>query len=397
MRQSTLVLTALTLIALAPETSAALPAWARKYNMKCASCHYPAVPRLNATGFSFKWAGYRMPNEIGENMEVKKMEEYFSTRGILQYSLSKTQREPADVNGLSSPAVSVFAAGGLGKNYGAYFELERQEAGNVDLVAIVSGVWGKEGGYGGVRAGTGHLLVGGALAGFDRPTGILVPLPLAEPTTAGIPFRFAGDQAGVEAFYVIGGKNRTSVQILNGLSAPTSDGSEGGASTKNDVLISNQFMWDDAGSGVTAIGYFGRIAGLDATAADLSSRYYRLAATANKFLGPFEVLGGYVYSNDSRLPLTTAITSVTATGSGYWVYGGYSMPKTHWTVFGRYEFLDPNRNESDDGLRRVVVGSVIPATLPEYLRLGVEYFRDLPQLTRAPRRNGISFQLFVAF
>lgn len=26
-----------------------IPAWARKYNMNCSGCHYPAAPRLNAT------------------------------------------------------------------------------------------------------------------------------------------------------------------------------------------------------------------------------------------------------------------------------------------------------------------------------------------------------------
>ncbi len=40
---------------------ALIPAWARKYNMNCSGCHYPAPPRLNATGQRFKWAGYRMP------------------------------------------------------------------------------------------------------------------------------------------------------------------------------------------------------------------------------------------------------------------------------------------------------------------------------------------------
>ena len=397
MRRKHFVWSALMLIALSPQKGSALPAWARKYNMKCSGCHYPTVPRLNATGIAFKWAGYRMPNEIGENLEVKKIEEYLSTRGILRYSYSKTSGAPTEVNALSAPAVSVFAAGGIGKHYGTYFELERQEEGTVDLVAVVSAVWGKEQGFGGVRAGTGHLLIGGALAGFDRPTGILTPLPLDQATTAAVPFRFAGDQAGVEAFYVIGGKNRTSVQVLNGMNAPNSDGTEGGVSTKKDFLISNQFMWDDAGSGITTIGYFGKLASANTDAVGLNTRYYRLAATANKFVGPFEVLAGYVYSKDSNLPVSTSITSSTATGSGYWMSGEYSVPKSHWTVFGRYEYLDPNRKESDDALRRIVVGSVIPATLPEYLRLGVEYFRDLPQLRGSPRRNGIALEAFIAF
>ncbi|MGE5760566.1 MAG: hypothetical protein ACM37V_09455, partial [Gemmatimonadota bacterium] len=42
--------------------TAAIPAWARKYNVNCSHCHYPAPPRLNATGLRFRWAGYRMPD-----------------------------------------------------------------------------------------------------------------------------------------------------------------------------------------------------------------------------------------------------------------------------------------------------------------------------------------------
>ncbi len=397
MRSNHLGFTALLLVALSPASSNALPAWARKYNMKCSGCHYPVVPRLNATGIAFKWAGYRMPNEIGENLEVKKIEEYLSTRGIVRYSYAKTERAPTEVNALTAPKVSVFAAGGIGKRYGTYFELEREEEGTVDLVAVVSAVWGNENGFGGVRAGTGHLLVGGALAGFDRPTGILTPLPLSETTTAAVPFRFAGDQSGVEAFYVLGGKNRTSVQILNGTSAPNEDGTEGRANTKNDFLVSNQFMWDDAGSGITTIGYFGKLASANAEAGSPTTRYYRLAASANKFMGPFELLAGYVYSKDSNLPVSTQNTRTTANGSGYWLSGEYSVPKSHWTIFGRYEFLDPNRKTSEDALRRIVLGSVIPATLPEYLRLGVEYFRDVPQLRGSARRNGIALEVFVAF
>lgn len=399
MRLALVVALAVGATALSPVQARAIPSWARKYNMDCSGCHYPTVPRLNATGLTFKWAGYRMPNEIGDQMEVKKIEEYLAVRGIIQYSYAKTQRERADENALTSPAVSLFAAGGVGKNYGAYFEFEREAEGTVDLVAQLNGVWGTEESFGGLRAATGHILVGGALAGFDRPPGILVPLPLAQPTTSAIPFQFAGDQAGVEAFYVLGTRNRTSVQLLNGIVAG-GEGREGRTSTKKDFVVTNQFMWDAIGSGITAIGYFGSIAGLDSQSVDATSRYVRLAASANKFLGPFEAQGGYVYSKDSRLPtggVTPLFDASTATGSGYWLSGLFSAPKTHWTMFGRFESLDPNRDFAADALRRVVVGTFVPVNKPEYLRFGVEYFHDTPQLSGAPARNGLTAQALVAF
>ncbi len=167
----------------------ALPSWARKYNMNCSGCHYPTVPRLNATGLSFKWAGYRMPSEIGKNAEVKKIEEYLAARVVVQYDYTKTEKQPADANSLGLPSASLFAAGAIGTNYGAYMEFEREPEGTIDLIGQIGGVWGKENGFGGVRVGQGHMIIGGAVAGFDRPTGIVSPLALSVSTTRGVPLR----------------------------------------------------------------------------------------------------------------------------------------------------------------------------------------------------------------
>ena len=40
----------LLLVPLLPQSLPAIPAWARRYNMNCSGCHYPAVPRLNEIG-----------------------------------------------------------------------------------------------------------------------------------------------------------------------------------------------------------------------------------------------------------------------------------------------------------------------------------------------------------
>ena len=376
-----------------------IPAWARKYNMNCSGCHYPTVPRLNAQGLAFKWAGYRMPDEIGKNAEVKKIEEYLSARLITRYVYTKTEGQSADTNTFIVPSASIFAGGGLGTNYGAFVEFERTPDAAVDLIGQVIGVWGKEKGFGGVRVGQGHMIVGGAVAGFDRPTGILAPLALDEQTTPGVPFRFAGDVAGIEAFYVFGGINRTSVQFVNGLA----EGGEGmetaTTTTTHDLVVTNQLMLDDLGANLAAVGYFGSISGLDTAQANLKSRYYRLGVSANKFVGGFEGQAGYVYSNDSRLPIgaTSTFTSSTLSGNGYWLYGGYTVKPSYWTVYGRYEFLDPDRSLRDNASRRVVLGSVLPVNVPEYLRIGLEYFRDTPQGADTPRRQGLRTEFHIAF
>lgn len=383
----------------APQSAGALPAWARKYNMNCSSCHFPTVPRLNATGFAFKWAGYRMPGEIGKNAEVKKIEEYLAARAVMQYVYTKTENEPADENGLVVPSASIFAGGAIGTNYGAYLEFERSPDGAIDLIGQISGVWGKENGFGGLRVGQGHLLVGGVVAGFDRPTGILSPLPLSEPLTRGVPFKFTGDAAGVEAFYVFRGMYRTSLLYANGLAAGGEEMEGGATPTSHDWVFTNQLMLDDIGAAVAAVGYFGAVRGLDAAQDDLKSRYYRLGLSANKYLGPFEAQAGYTYANNSRLPIgeTLGFTSPKLSGNGYWLYGGYTVKPTFWTVYSRWEVLDPDRKTSDDAMRRFVFGSVLPVNVPEYLRLGLEYFLDTPQGSGALKRQGARAEVLLAF
>ena len=381
------------LIGIASEAHA-IPAWARKYNMNCSGCHYPVMPRLNADGLAFKWAGYRRPDEIGESMEVKKIEEYLAARGIVRYSYAKTRDMDADVNSFSIPSASLFAAGPVGKNFGGFFEFERDADGAVDLMGSVAAVWGSEKSFGGLRFVQGHMIVGGAVAGFDRPIGVLTPLPLSEQNTIASPFTFAGDLAGLEASYVYAGRNRTSIGVVNGTMA---GGEEMGMSTKKDFFVTNQLIWDADGGGLNLVGYYGTVAGLDTLQPDVNSHYYRLAATANHYIGPFEGLAGYVYGKDSDLPIGTTFTSSSASGASYWFSGAYIMPQTHFTLYSRYEFLNPDRSVNDAGTKRLVVGGVLPVNVPEYLRLGLEYFHDTPRLSGAPTRQGVFAEAQLAF
>src|SRR5262245_23064245 len=58
----------------------AMPMFARKYGVPCSTCHTSA-PRLNETGYRFRAAGFRMPEEIGrESEEAFDIFDYLSTR-----------------------------------------------------------------------------------------------------------------------------------------------------------------------------------------------------------------------------------------------------------------------------------------------------------------------------
>ncbi len=374
--------------------TAPIPAWARKYKFDCSACHWPAAPRLNGMGIRFRWAGYRMPDEIGKKVDVTDLGNYVAMRGRMQYVYDKTEGTPATSDFNWSDA-TLFFSGPFGKNYSGFFELERAAEDNIELVAQIGGIFGNQDSYVGLRTGVMHWLLRDGVAGFDRPTGIRTPMPLANPLTATIPFKFSTDQLGLEGFYVKG-RNRFSAEVLNGINT-TGAGDGADPDTDRDFVVTNQFLFNDKGSGITAVGYYGSLGGLSATAPGLTSHFWRVAGSANWIIQKLELVGGVAYGKDTDLPPVLSATDRTALG--YWAQGGYSMPvqKSLLTLYGRYEALDPNTDATNDGSKRIVFGSVLPVSLPEYLRLSVEYALDLKQAPGLPKRNAVTGEIMLNF
>lgn len=370
---------------------ALIPAWARRYNKNCNACHYPAPPRLNAEGMRFKWAGYRYPDAIGENVEVEKIQNYVSAGAEVDFTYEKTENAPATTNVFSAPGVTLFYAGPFGRHFSGFFELEHGPDGEIERIAQIGTVWGTEKAYGGFRGGQFHNLVEWGVAGFDRLPGPTMPVALDGPITGTIPFSLAGPRLGAEAYFVQG-SNRISAQVLNGITRDGA-GDVGEGNLKKDFLVTDQFLLDDAGSGVQAVGYYGSVENLDTLVSPgLTSHFWRLGASANKIYHDFEILGGVVYAKDLDLPGGAADTK----GLAYWFSGQYFVAKPSLTLYGRYEFLDPNTSVANDGTRRYVIGSILPVTLPEYLRCAVEYHLDAPQ-GGLPKTNNVTATVTLTF
>lgn len=70
----------------------AIPAFARKLNVSCNYCH-TTIPRLNATGYKYRAAGFRMPEDIGKE-STKKFElgDYFSARIQARFDVQATNQ-----------------------------------------------------------------------------------------------------------------------------------------------------------------------------------------------------------------------------------------------------------------------------------------------------------------
>jgi hypothetical protein len=373
-----------------PTAASRIPAWARKYNVNCSHCHYPAPPRLNATGLRFRWAGYRMPDEMGQQAEVNQVQNYLAAGLETTVDYEKTSGSDA-AGGFSLPAGTVFYAGPFGSNYSGFVEFEFGPDNSTERIAQVFGSWGKEKAFGGFRVGQMHNLFEWGVAGFDRPVGIEAPTPLDGPLTSSVPFALGEHALGLEGFYV-SGSNRLSAQVLNGIT-PSGEVGSVDSDINKDVLVTDQYLIDDAGSGVQAMGYYGSVVGLDPAFAGLASHFWRVGATANKIVNHFEVLGAVVFGKDSKLPAGAPDQK----GVGYWASLQYTFPqKSNFTLYGRYEFVDPNTSTAADGNHRYLVGAVLPVTLPEYLRATVEYHLDQPQ-GGAPTTNAVAAQVLLFF
>ena len=379
-------------LGLTPKLAYAIPAWARRYNMNCTGCHYPVPPVLNADGLAFKWAGYRMPDQIGKNAEVTKIGDYLAARGIFQYAWTQTSGQPAGNNSFSVPSASVWAAGPLGKWFGGFLELEASPDQTIGVKARAAGNWGSENSFGGVEIWQAHLLSEGQVAGLDRAIGPNMPLPI-DASIGAIPFVFA-DHTGMDVSWVWGKTDRLALGVANGMD-PVNPG--GVTRLRQDVFVSNQYIWDDNGGGLNLVGYYGSATAVDSAFLDATSHYYRVAVTANHWFGNFEATGGYVYGKDMDLPTGNAFTNSSLTGQAYWLGIGYTLKQTYLTFYGRWEVLDPNKGVSNDQTTRWVFGGVAPLMTPQNIRLGLEYFNDKLQLSGAPTSQGLFIELQLAY
>ena len=381
--------------ALSATDARAIPAWARKYNMNCSGCHYPAPPQLNAHGIRFRWAGYRMADdsELGRGVSVDQVSNYISAQGRVVFSLAKTGNQTAS-SAMDASQAAIWYSGPFGKNFFAWFEFDRTPQATVDLMAQIGGVWGSERSFGGFKVGQGHALFEVGVAGFDRNVALTdAPLPLEEPGTAGVPFVFAMDRVGAEVFYVRG-NNRVSLQAMEPWA-----GFGTTANNHKDFVFTDQLLLDRKGSGLQFTALYGSILGVDTSAVGLRSNYWRLAASASHYIGSFQLLGGVAYGQDNDLPVggTSPFPTSSIKGLGYWVSGQYLVPRTPLALYARYEFADPNKSVSSDGSTRVVLGGVLPLTLPEYLRLNVEYSLRTSQVAGASNMHTLATGLTLTF
>jgi hypothetical protein len=87
--------------------AAAYANFARRYGVGCEVCH-TSVPQLNETGYKFRVAGYRMPDEIGSEAKWGNWGDNMSLRLQENYNVAATKGSTS-----STPETNGFVNGGL--------------------------------------------------------------------------------------------------------------------------------------------------------------------------------------------------------------------------------------------------------------------------------------------
>lgn len=373
----------------------ALPSWSRKYGMDCATCHAPAVPKLNATGHRFRKMGYRFEHEIGQTPEYKEIGNYISMRGRTRYRYEDP--ETGDVKSrFEFHDATLFYAGAITKNLTSFFELEWEDSDEINLVAFISWFVGTPERYWTLLAGQFHVLQRVGWAGFDRPIGITSAsiFDSRSLTDSTIPFRLRENQKGIEFSYGFNQDARFIAAFTNGINFD-GNGNKGSFDddTDKDFLLAYEQMIGDEGSGFTLFTYRGvfheepgTVVGTDATGADIALGksddetqfdFWRFGATgayADEWLdwGITEIIGGYAFSLDELpddFPITVAGKDDELQGHAFFFELDQHLPHESAMYF-RSDFVKPDKDL--DFRQRYTFGGVY--TVVDYLRLTTEIF-----------------------
>jgi len=354
-----LTLAAIGLVVLGSRPAQAVPAFARKYGVKCYNCH-TIPPALNKTGYMFKRLGYRLPpDEMDGSKPAPKISELdkdikFSITNSLaviaqgSFTVDKTAGDtPSSTSSFNLDEAALFVAGSLPESNFSYFaQYELYQGGENHLEQAVFGYTGGRANssfFG--KAGEMHLQEGeGTRAAMFYN---LFPEPALTLTNTN-PLNFTLDQhpVGVNVGYTWASNYfkqifAVSAKVTNGLNA---DGSEilfNSAKNSKDFWFDADY-WFGPDGGVTFMAYSGskdqiqNQGGLDEFTFRPKIRRYGIFGNY-LFFDKLDVLGGYVRGNDDwqdevDSKKTNFISNAWRAELDYYIQRG-------WAVMARYDRL----------------------------------------------------------
>jgi len=353
-----------------PQPAHAIPAFARKYGVKCYACH-TVPPALNKNGYMFKRLGYRMPpDEMDGTKPAPKITELdkdikFNLTNALalvlqgSFTAEKTVADPGNTTSASPVSscnggtagtqqsssctsfnldeAALFVAGAIpdtGFSYFGHYEL--YQGGNNDLeqgFGVYTG--GRANSSYFIKAGEMHMQEGeGTRAAmfynlFSDPAFTLTNVD---------PISFSLDQhpVGVDVGYTWASPYfkrvfAVSAKVTNGLNADGSEILDSSTKTSKDVWADADY-WFGPDGGVTVMMYRGSKDQIQNAGMDNQFTYtptiWRTGAFGNYlFFDKLDILGGYIRSQDDwqwvqNGPLTNYIANTYRGEADYYIKTG---------------------------------------------------------------------------
>ena len=348
------VLAAFGCAVLAPQPAHAVPAFARKFGLKCYACH-TIPPALNKNGFMFKRLGYRLPpDEMDGTKAAPKIAEMdnnikFAITNSLaviaqgSFTVDKNIADgsaPTSASSFNLDEAALFVAGAVpetGFSYFTHFEL--YQGGSTFLEqAVMSYTAGRANSSFFIKAGEMHMQEGEGTRAAMFYNLFPDPAPLLTNTS---PINFSLDQhpVGVGVGYTWASNYfkqvfAVSAKVTNGLNA---DGSEIlFNSTKNskDYWFDADY-WFGPDGGVTFMAYHGTKDQVqNAGAADeftYRPNIRRYGVFGNYlFFDKLDILGGYLRDDDDwqmepDAPLQHFISNGYRAEADYYIQNGFAV------------------------------------------------------------------------
>lgn len=360
------VLIALAMVAvILPGRADAIPAYARRYDTKCETCHFPMPPRLNTTGMLFRRSGFRLPDadESGKLTlntvpahsinDAASVVANFAGRfdQVVDPGQSKSTMELGEIVLLAGTAVGEHLSGQT-------TFIPHSEEGTVELEgAEFQANYGKPSGQWSVRAG----LLEPNLWQRGTHGAITLAGPLAFGEESAVPvgsfpgFGIGHNQVGVEGGYTYtrlhGGTMFTtmlSAAVLNGVDE-TGDPASRNTTDGADVYVQAlEFFGAENSAG--AFYYKGRTLidplGLLFPPGPFRDHFNRYGVMANYvFLDRVDLLAAFADGKDRSDEISGNIVS-----RGAFVQADVQI-RNRWVADYRRDYYDPDRGFSDDLIR----------------------------------------------
>jgi hypothetical protein len=357
----------------------ALPQFARKYKLPCSGCHDAlAFPRLNDVGYKFRRAGFRMPENIGQDeLADYTLDNYFGAALRADNSTDVT-RAAGSTDSLNTFAgeLSLYAlTGSFAKYFASETEVGLEPGEGVEVEnAYVRAVYGGEQLWVTSRAGVFHAIEG--FGGSDRPLGPSQPLVFEitanqnQDTLLSVPEL---DRIGVDVG-VQWQSTSLSIEVVNRSRLEVAEGEVSLIGTMPDtrsgkdlIIFANQILGTRSGlSAYWAHGNVGLPVDPDMFAAGTSEdtfddHYDKLAVFASGGTGTLLGLAG------AQIGFDQARDPVSATKSRFTSIGGYvegDLAITPYCVgYLRLDYVDPSTDASGNQIIGGALGALVYQSL----------------------------------